>query len=177
MIAGGAAWFTDSFIPVLYKLPIHRDGSLPAPNELVKIPLTGDLQYVDGFNASGIAPSPDGSGLLIAQINMGKLFRVDLPSGTTHQIDLGAQTLTNPDGMLLDGHRLFVAENRQNEVAALNLNDDGTAAKVDRRVTDRRFDIPTRIARNASLLYLPNARTTTPPEPTTPYTAVAIPEP
>lgn len=172
-----AAWFTDSFNPVLYKLPLHADGSLPAQSELVTLPLTGDLQYLDGFNVSGIAPTPDGKSLLIAQINTGKLFAVNTADGATHTVDTGSETLTSPDGMLLAGHTLYVAENHENEVVSLKIDDAGTHGDVVQRSTDPRFDIPTRIAADGDLLYLPNARTTTTPTPTTPYTAVAILKP
>ncbi|WP_199829057.1 NHL repeat-containing protein [Streptomyces rimosus] len=170
-----AAWFTDSFNPVLYKIPRHRDGSFPRQSEVVTVPLTGDLHYGQGFNVSGIAPTPQGNGLVIAQISTGKLFEVDLPSGITHEVNTGGEALTNPDGLLLIDHTLYIAQNRKNEVASLRLDDSGKAAKIVRRTTDNRFDIPTRIAVSGERLYLPNARTTTEPTPTTPYTAVAIP--
>ncbi|GAB7030502.1 superoxide dismutase [Streptomyces sp. NPDC021749] len=177
LVTRDAVWFTDSFNPALYKLPLHSDGSLPKQNELVTLPLTGDLHYLDGYNVSGIAPTPDGKGLLVAQINTGGLFEVDKSTGVTHKVDTGAETLTSPDGMLLSDSTLYVAENHKNEVASLKVNADGTSASVVHRTTDQRFDIPTRIAASGDRLYLPNARTTTSPTPTTPYTAVAIPRP
>jgi hypothetical protein len=42
------------------------------------------------------------------------------------------------------------------------------------RIGDPRFDVPATVARFGHRLYLPNARFTTPPTPTTPYDAVAI---
>jgi hypothetical protein len=45
------------------------------------------------------------------------------------------------------------------------------------RTSDPRFDVPTTIAEYGDRFYLPNARFTTQPTPTTPYTAVAIPIP
>lgn len=170
-----AAWFTDSFNPVLYKVPRHRDGSLPQQSEVVTLPLTGDLHYGEGFNVSGIAPTPQGDGLVVAQISTGKLFEVDVDSGATHEVNTGGEALTNPDGLLLIDHTLYIAENRKNEVATLRLDGSGRSAELVRRTTDSRFDIPTRIAVSGDRLYLPNARTTTEPTPTTSYTAVAIP--
>ena len=72
-LTGGAAWYTDSTNPVLFKLPLGRSGKLPA--EAVRVPLTGDIAYTTSNNANGIAPSPDGRGLIIVQSNLGKLFR------------------------------------------------------------------------------------------------------
>jgi hypothetical protein len=47
-------------------------------------------------------------------------------------------------------------------------------ARVVERLTDARFDVPTTVAAFGHRLYLPNARFTTPPTPTTQYTANAI---
>ncbi|MET9920526.1 hypothetical protein ABZZ04_26090 [Streptomyces sp. NPDC006435] len=70
-----------------------------------------------------------------------------------------------------------MAENRENEVASLKIDDAGLRGDVVQRTTAPRFDIPTRIAADGDLLCLANARTTTMPTPATPCTAVAIPKP
>ncbi|HEU5158596.1 MAG TPA: superoxide dismutase [Streptosporangiaceae bacterium] len=169
----GAAWFTDSRNPVLYKVPLRRG----LPDAAVSVPFSGDIQYVEGNNANGIAPTPDGRGLLVVQSNVGLLFRVDPATGETTQVDLGGELLTNGDGLLLRGRTLFVVQNRLNQVAVVRLNSSGTAGTVVRQVTDPSFDIPTTVASFRDRLYLPNARFTTPAEPTTPYNVVSIPRP
>jgi sugar lactone lactonase YvrE len=170
----GAAWFTDSLNPQIYKLPL-RHGSLPDAAET--IPFSGDIAYAEGNNANGITPTPDGRALLIIQSNKGLLFRVDPATGATRQVDLGGETLVNGDGMLLIGRTLYVVQNRLNVVTVVHLNARGTAGTVVRQVTDPRFDVPTTVAAFAGRLYLPNARFTTTPTPTTPYTVNAIPLP
>src|SRR3954454_5787739 len=55
-LAGGSAWFTDSNNPVLYKLTCGR---------VANVPITGDFVFGEGFNANGIAPTPDGRALLV----------------------------------------------------------------------------------------------------------------
>ncbi|MFD8533033.1 SMP-30/gluconolactonase/LRE family protein [Streptosporangium canum] len=173
ILTQGAAWFTDSTNPVLYKLPL-RDGRLPTAAQ--RIPLTGDLVYGDGFNANGITPTPDGRGLIVVQSNTGGLFRVDW-SGATHRVNLHGESLREGDGLLLRGRTLYAVQNRFNAVAVLRLNEAGTDGRVVRRVSDPRFDVPATVAAFGSRLYLPNARFDTSPTPTTPYTAVAIPRP
>ncbi|MEV0144464.1 MULTISPECIES: superoxide dismutase [unclassified Nonomuraea] len=168
-----AAWVTDSTNPVLYKLPL-RGGRLPAA--AVRIPLTGDLVYRDGFNANGITPTPDGRGLLVVQSNTGGLFRVDR-SGATRRVNLHGESLKEGDGLLLRGRTLYAVQNRLNAVTVLRLNAAGTDGRVVRRVTDPRFDVPATMAAFEDRLYLPNARFDTTPTPTTPYDAVAIPRP
>lgn len=177
VLTGDAAWFTDSFNPVLYRLPLRRDGVLPAPQDVQRLPLTGDLVYVEGFNVNGIATTPDGSGLLVVQSNTGLLFRVDPATGATRTVDLGGETLVNGDGLLNDGRRLYVVQNRLNTLTVVELTDDGTSGRVTQRITDPRFDVPTTVARSDNRLYLPNARLTTPPTPTTAYSVVSLPGP
>ncbi|MEV0616030.1 superoxide dismutase [Nonomuraea sp. NPDC050404] len=169
-----AAWFTDSTNPVLYKLPLSGGGRLPAA--AVRVPLTGDLVYGEGFNANGITPTPDGKGLLAVQSNTGDLFRVTW-SGATRRVDLHGESLREGDGLLLRGRTLYAVQNRLNAVAVVRLNAAGTEGRVVRRVGDPRFDVPATVAVSGSRLYLPNARFDTSPTPTTPYDVVAIPIP
>ncbi|WP_433755466.1 SMP-30/gluconolactonase/LRE family protein [Nocardia sp. CA-135398] len=172
------AWFTDSRTPVLYHLPVGRDGALPPPEAVVRLPLTGDIAYVPGaFNANGIARTPDGSGLIIVQSVTGHLFHVDPATGMTRRIDLGTATVPDGDGLLLYGSTLFVVQNRRNAIAVIALDATGTTGSVERRLTDPRFDTPTTIAAFGDRLYLPNGRFTTPQSPTTPYNSVAVDRP
>ncbi|WP_245672271.1 SMP-30/gluconolactonase/LRE family protein [Nocardia anaemiae] len=178
VLTRSGAWFTDSRIPVLYHLPVGRDGALPPPEAVVRLPLIGDIAYVPGaFNANGIVSTPDGAGLIIVQSVTGHLFRVDPATGTTRRIDLGAETVPDGDGLLLHGSTLFVVQNRRNAIAVIALDATGTIGTVERRVTDRRFDTPTTIAAFGDHVYLPNARLTAPQSPTTPYNVVAVDRP
>ena len=177
VVTPDAAWFTDSFDPVLYKVPLGRGGRLPDQGDVVTVPLTGDLVFQEGFNVNGIDRTPDGRALLVVQTNTGLLFRVDPATGATTEVDLDGETLPNGDGILLEGRTLFVAQNTANLVAKVRLDRTGTSGTVVARVTDPRFDTPTTIASFGHRLYLPNARFTTEPTPTTAYTAVAIREP
>jgi sugar lactone lactonase YvrE len=72
------AWFTDSQQPQLYRVPLARRGRT-APQSAVEIlPLGGDWVQSPGFNANGIALTPDRRALLVVQTSTG------LPSGSTH---------------------------------------------------------------------------------------------
>jgi sugar lactone lactonase YvrE len=172
-----AAWFTDSLNPFLYKVPLGRHGRLPDQAAVVQVPLSGDYVHTAGFNANGIARPPDGRGLLIVQSATGLLFRVDPATGVARTVDLGGELLNNGDGLLLSGRTLFAVQNLLNRVAVVRLNAAGTTGEVVQHLTDPRFDVPTTVAVFGDRLYLPNARFTTPPTPTTAYNAVAIPKP
>ncbi|MFM9612419.1 superoxide dismutase [Streptomyces sp. V2] len=173
-----AAWFTDSFQPALYALPLGRGGALPAADDVVRLPLSGAWAQVPGevVNANGIARTPDGSALLVVQSGVGALHRVDPRTGVTTLVDLGdAAPLTNGDGLLRAGRLLYVVQNRQNAVDVFRLAADGRSGVFLRRITDADFDVPTTAAAYQGRLYLPNARFTTTPTPETAYAVVAVP--
>jgi len=171
----GAAWFTDSRQPVLYKVPLGLDGELPAQSAVRTIPLSGD--YVHDLlanNGNGISLTPDGRALIIVQSATGFLFKVDPRTGVTTRIDLGGALMTNGDGLLLRGDTLYVVQNRLNKIAVLDLNESGTSGRLVREITSPDFDVPTTAAAFGDRLYLPNARFTTPPTPETPYWVTAV---
>ncbi|GLZ33462.1 hypothetical protein Lesp02_56500 [Lentzea sp. NBRC 105346] len=165
IIRDGEAWFTDSRQAVLY----HVGLNLPKDHKVLK--LTGDLQVTPGAtNLNGIETFENS--LLSVQSNTGKLFLIDPCTGVTKNVSLNGETLTNGDGLLRRGHTLYVVQNRLNTVAKYRLTPEG--ATLVSKTTDPRFDVPTTVAAFGNRLYLPNARFSTPPTPTTPYNAVAI---
>ena len=168
------AWFTDSANPVLYGLPLSKNGALPDVAEVIVLPLGGDYEHVAGFNLNGITRTPDGSALLAVHSTSGMLYRIDTASGDATVVDLGGHVLPNGDGLLLRGRTLYVVQNRLNQVAVVALDRAGTSGTVTDVLTSPAFDVPTTVAAHGSGLYLPNARFTTPPTSTTPYTAVRI---
>jgi sugar lactone lactonase YvrE len=170
-----AAWFTDSLNPVLYKLPLGHHGQLPDQDDIVTVPLTGDVVFGEGFNVNGISRTPDGAALLVVQSNTGLLFRVDPATGVATTVDLGGEVLPDGDGLLLDGRTLYVVRNVSNEVAVVRLDRTGRRGTVVERRTDPRFDVPTTAARFDGRLYVVNSRFLIDPTPTTTYSAVALP--
>jgi sugar lactone lactonase YvrE len=169
-----AAWFTDSQAPVLHVLPLGEDGALPTQAEVRQVPLTGDWQQVEGFNANGLTLTPDGRGLLVVNSTSGLLYRVDPTTGVATEVDLGGASLTNGDGMLLQGRTLYVVQNRDNVVTVLRMKPDGLTGERIGAITDSDFDVPTTVARKGQRLYLPNARFSTPPTPETTYDVVKV---
>jgi sugar lactone lactonase YvrE len=171
VVAKRAAWFTDSNRAVLYRLPLSKNGSPAATAQAVA--LTGDFQLASGFNLNGIDATPNGKTLVVVQSVNGKLFRVTT-SGVTTEIDLGGATVTNGDGILLQGRTLYVVRNQNNEIAVVQLGKDLATGTVGRTITDPDFDVPTTIDRLGSRLFAVNARFGTTPTPTTPYAVVQV---
>jgi sugar lactone lactonase YvrE len=154
---------------VLYRLPLGRAGALPAADAAETLTLSGDWEQVEGFNANGITTTPDRSGLLVINSTTGVLHRVDPATGETSAVDLDGASLAAGDGMLLKGRTLYVVRNQLNVVAVVELDRTGTSGTVVDELTSGDFDIPTTVAMFAGALYLPNARFTTPQEPTTEF--------
>jgi sugar lactone lactonase YvrE len=167
VVTRGGAYFTDSFRPVVYRIPIGPNGSLGASAE--EIPLSGDIVYAAGFNTNGIDATPNGKTLVIVQTNTGKLFTLDPASGVTRQIDLGGEALTGGDGILLDGKTLYVVRNVQNRIAVVELAHGFSSGKVVTYLTSPGLDVPATIDDFGRRLYAVNARFGTPVTPTTPY--------
>jgi sugar lactone lactonase YvrE len=161
-----AAYFTDSLNQQLYVVPFGRGGRLPGQGKVRVLPLTGDLQFIDGFNLNGIVAARDGRVLLSVQTNTGKLFRINPRTGVTREVDLGGATLASGDGMLLAGRMLFVVQNQLNRIAVVVLSRSLDSGRVVTTITDPDFDVPTTIAFQAGHLYAVNARFgTTDPQP------------
>lgn len=152
-----AAWFTDSFNQVLYKIPV--DEETRTIGEAETIPLTGEIQYQEGFNVNGIASTLSGEALVIVQSNTGKLFKVDASSGETSEIDLGSDSVPNGDGILLDGaDRLWVLQNQQKLLTRIHVPPQLASGTIEKRQEISGTDVPTTLARSGNYLALVNAR-------------------
>lgn len=126
------------------------------------------------INANGIVGTPDGSALIV--VNGGRLYRVPVDTGETVQLTLsGTDALTYGDGLLRIGHTLYAVQNSANQVSVLDLDDKAGTATLTRTITDARLDVPTTAASYGDLLYLANARLTTPPTADTTYHVIAVP--
>lgn len=159
LLTGDAAWFTDSRQAHLYRLPRGGDG-LPTPGEVDRLPLTGEwVQAPPGTSsANGIAPTPDGDGLIVMNSSEAALFGVDPATGAAARVDLGGVPMTNGDGLLLVDTTLYVVQNRLNRVAVIELDQQGTSGVVRGYLTSDDFNVPTTVARLGESLYLPNAK-------------------
>src|SRR4029453_2308390 len=129
IVTNRAAWFTDSTNQQLYRVPLGPHGALPAQDAVSTLPLTGDIQFQEGFNANGIESADGGRVLVIVQSNTAKLFTVDLRSGATHEIDLGGEAVAG-DGLLLRGRTLYAVEGFTNDIAKVELDGDLAAGRV-----------------------------------------------
>jgi sugar lactone lactonase YvrE len=172
-----AAYFTDSFNPYIYRVPLGPGGKLLDNPDVQALELTGEwMQAPEGFNANGIDATPNGKTLIVVNSVTGNLYWVDPQSGEATLIDLGGDTVVNGDGILLDGHTLYVAQNQDNQVAVVELTPQYQAGMIVRTIESADFDIPTTIAEFGDYLYVVNARFNTPPGPDVEYWVTRVPK-
>jgi len=161
-----AAYFTNSFQPVLYRVPLGPAGQLPDPPQFQELPLSGDFQSVSecpiGFpapiNADGIDATPNGEYLILVNLCLGTLYRVDPETGVATLIDLGGETVPFGNGILLDGLDLYVVQSLLNQIAVIRLDPQLHAGVLTRVITDPRFRVPATIDEFGNALYAVNAR-------------------
>jgi hypothetical protein len=122
----GAAYFTNSNAPQVFRVARERgrwraklwaDGS-------------GRIAQQPGFNLGGIVVSPDRRALLVAQGNVGRLWRFSLRSRRISEVGRGSANLVDADGLVLRGHRLIVVRNFSRRLTTLRLDRHGHAARL-----------------------------------------------
>jgi sugar lactone lactonase YvrE len=136
----GAAYFTNSNSPQIFRVAHGRSGWQVS----TFVDATGAIPTSAGFNLGGIVATPDGRALVVAQGNVGALWRFDLRSkevsrisGTDPDPSILTNALTNADGLVLRGHRLLVIRNFSRSITTLKLSDRwNTAALLDQTPTD-----------------------------------------
>lgn len=149
-----SAWFTDSFQPRLYRIPIGPNGALGATETLA---LSGPAADTSGdFNLNGIAATPDGRTLFVAHSANGTIIRVDPLTGASATI--AGLSVPSPDGIRYEGGSLWVVQNFLNQVARVDLSPDLTSGEVEAVITSPLFQIPTTVARHGSHLAVVNAK-------------------
>jgi sugar lactone lactonase YvrE len=152
----GDVYLTDSMRPVLFRVTSTADGVSEAEPWLN---FEGTpAEYEEGFNLNGIDATDDGRYLVAVQSNTGELFRIDTESKEVVEINLGGETLTNGDGLLLDGRTVYVVRNEQELIVPVKLSREFTSGKVGEPFTDPSFAFPTTIAKTDGRLLVVNSQ-------------------
>jgi hypothetical protein len=154
VVTADAAWFTDSALPHVYRIPVHPGGSVRT------LTLTGpaaDLSGVGGTpNLNGIAVAPDGETLIVSHSSLGALFTVNPRTGASTLID--GLTVPFVDGILFSGGRLYAAQIFLNQIAEIDLSRDLSRGTVERIITSPLFESPTSVARHGDRLAVVNSK-------------------
>ncbi len=151
-----AAYITDSQRPILFR--VSRSGSTLGEIESW-LDFTGTaLEYKTGFNLNGIASTPDGKYLIVVQSNTGKLFRITVADKSVAEINLNGGTVTNGDGILLDGQTLYVVRNQDVVIVPVTLSADFGTGTLGTPFSDDSLRYPTTIAQEGKRLLVVNAQ-------------------
>ncbi len=178
-VARGGAYFTDSMRPILFRYSPPTSDIEGTVGELEEwLDLEGTpIEYGEGFNLNGIAASGDGRYLVTVQSNTGNLYRIDIESREVTQIDLGGETLTGGDGILLDGQTLYVVRGGEGVIVPVDLSEDFASGEVGEAFSDPSFARPTTIAKYGDRLLVVNSqfdRRESGESPELPFTVSAI---
>jgi hypothetical protein len=163
VVTRDAAFFTGSLTSVLYKVPLIKNGRLPEPVQVISLSLSGDFSMIPegepqlGIYANGIDATKNGEYLILANTELGEIYRVNPNTGEAKKIDLGGNLLPFVDGILLDGPILYGVQNFLNQVAVIKLSDDFLKGEIVKVITHPKFGIPTTVDEFGNQLYLVNA--------------------
>lgn len=175
----GDAYVTDSFRPVLYRIPAAQLARKQAGRQSLPVfrNFTGTpLKYEPGFNVNGIAATSDARFLIVGQSNTGKLYRVRLRDKEVTQVDLGGARLTDNDGLvLLESRVLYVVRNSVEKVVEVRLAASYAGGQVVSVTGNRDFQTPTTAAVAGDRLLIVNSQFNGPGKP--PFTLTSIPLP
>jgi hypothetical protein len=157
VVTRDGAYFTDSFAPVLYKIPIARGGAL-GPG--ATIALSGPATAVDPTtpNLNGIDATANGATLIVNHTALGALFTVDPETGASAPIDVDGLIPGTLDGQLLAGRQLWVVENFANTLVRVTLSPDLASGTITSVIQSPLFRVPTTVAKHGDRLALVNAR-------------------
>ena len=170
-ITRDAVYFTDTFAPVLFVVPLGKGGAAPEPSSAFALPLSGDYEPatapLPGFpailDANGLVATPNGKWLVLVNSTTGLLYRVEPSSGHATLIEVdGAGPLVTADGLVLRGHRLYVLQNFLNQISVVELSPDLLSGEVIDVITnadleDVQLDIPASAEFFGNALYVLNA--------------------
>jgi sugar lactone lactonase YvrE len=122
----GAAYVTNSNAPLVFRVALVRGEWRVS----TWADATGTIVTQPGFNLGGIVVSEDRSALVVAQGNVGRLWRFDLRTRKVSEVRTGGANLINADGLVRDGSRLWVVRNFDRVLTTLRLSRDGSAARL-----------------------------------------------
>jgi hypothetical protein len=122
----GAAYVTDSVTPRIFRIDREK-GDWQAT---VWADAAGAIDQSGAFGLNGIEVAPDERSLVVAQSDVGALWRFDLDTAAPTRIDTGTATLTQADGLVVKGRTLVAVRNQAHVLTYLRLELDATSAEL-----------------------------------------------
>ena len=157
-LADDVVYFTDSNLPLVYQLPLAADSHQPDPSATATISLTGEFEHLPGgINGNGIVATADGTTLIIAHTDLGKLYTVDAASGEATEFALDGEVEIYHDGLVLAGDTLYIV-NYNDKIYKIELAPDWMSGTLVETFTDPMLEAPATAAIYDDALYVVNAR-------------------
>ena len=173
-VTDNAAYFTDSFRPVLFRVPLTPEGvgEMEAWLELEE----SRIPYGSGFNLNGVAATPDGRYLLTVHFDTGRLYRIDTQMKEVVEVNLNGTRLSTGDGLWLEGTTLYVVRENPASVVTIELLEDFASGELTATLTHPSLRLPTTLAKYGDRLLVVNSQLDgTPPE--LPFSVTSLPLP
>jgi hypothetical protein len=141
VLTARGAYFTDSYYPDIYEIPIGPFGRL---GRAVTIPLSGPAAAFStaGLNLNGIAATADDNTLIVDNTVLDKLFTVNPVTGASAPINAAGLIPDSMDGLLLEGASLWVVENTANTLIRVTLSHDLSSGTITSTITSPYSTIP-----------------------------------
>jgi Cu-Zn family superoxide dismutase len=175
VFVGSHAYFTDTKVPTLWRVALNG-AEIGAPEPFVSFNGTA-LQYDNGRNLNGIAATADGKTLVVVQMDKGLLFKIDVATKAVSPIETAGADLSGSDGLVLDGHTLYVVRQTAVEIATVTLSDDLSKGTVAHRFKDPSLAWPATAAKVGDRLVVVNTQFNTRANKSqkTPFTLLSVP--
>ncbi|MER7127890.1 SMP-30/gluconolactonase/LRE family protein [Streptosporangium saharense] len=143
----GSAYLTDSVRSVVYRVT-PRQLARAAGGRATLTPRFDLNEVLDprepgAFTLNGIVAAPSGRYLLTADMTGADLYRLDPASGAIRRVALTGGDMLHADGLELRGGRLWAVHNVDNAISRWKVTANGSAARVERRLTDEALQLPT----------------------------------
>ena len=111
-ITKNAVYFTDSYLPLLYRLPLSKNGRLPPADAVTAIHLPDEFilnpESDPCCGGNGIVATPNGKTLIVGHSNLSRLYRVDPATGVVDEIIVEPPLSGFLDGIVLYDGVLFI---------------------------------------------------------------------
>ncbi|MEV4144791.1 hypothetical protein AB0J40_14050 [Amycolatopsis sp. NPDC049691] len=163
------AWFTDSYHPQLFFVPVVA-GRLGVPRTL---PVTGPGAggSPDDFFMNDVIATPSGDTLLVAATTPGKVYTIDPRTGASTEI--AGLTAPNVVSLVLEGHRLWAVQ-LDDKITRWCLDGALSHAVPAGTITDPLFDQPVSAAKIGDRLAVVNSHIYSGYPPTSPTYEVLV---
>jgi len=162
-----AVFFTDSYNPFLYRLPLSEDGALPDNADGVEaIPLPDefilDLENDFCCGGNGIVTPPGEKALIVGHSNLAQLYRVDLTTYEVDPIPVEPALFGFLDGIAMKGKTLYImtptVPTPVDGIQVVSMNTEMSSGILVNTITDPDLDDVASGAFFGNSLYVNNAR-------------------